>query len=215
MTNQIINDDCINILKQLPDKCIDLVLTDPPYGINESSKNHKSRSKLAKAKDYERKDWDNKIPEKIYFDEMIRVSKRAIIFGGNYFTEYLKNSPCWIVWNKNNGNNDFADCELAWTNFTTAVRKYDWTWHGMLQQNMKNKDIRIHPTQKPKGLFEKILLDYSKENDLILDCFSGSGTTAVACYNTNRRFLCIEKDKEYYEKSLERLEEAKSQIRMF
>lgn len=215
ITNQIINDDCINILKQLPDKCVDLILTDPPYGINESSKNHKSRSKLAKAKDYGRKNWDNKIPEKIYFDEMMRVSKRAIIFGGNYFVEYLKNSSCWIVWNKNNGNNDFADCELAWTNFTTAVRKYDWTWNGMLQQNMKNKDIRIHPTQKPRGLLEKILLDYSKENDLILDCFSGSGTTAVACYNTNRRFICIEKDKEYYEKSLERLKETKSQIRIF
>lgn len=215
ITNQIINDDCINILKQLPDKCVDLILTDPPYGINESSKNHKSRSKLAKAKDYGRKNWDNKIPEKIYFDEMMRVSKRAIIFGGNYFVEYLKNSSCWIVWNKNNGNNDFADCELAWTNFTTAVRKYDWTWNGMLQQNMKNKDIRIHPTQKPRGLLERILLDYSKENDLILDCFSGSGTTAVACYNTNRRFICIEKDKEYYEKSLERLKETKSQIRIF
>lgn len=215
ITNQIINDDCINIIKQLPDKCVDLILTDPPYGINESSKNHKSRSKLAKAKDYGRKNWDNKIPEKIYFDEMMRVSKRAIIFGGNYFVEYLKNSSCWIVWDKNNGNNDFADCELAWTNFTTAVRKYDWTWNGMLQQNMKNKDIRIHPTQKPRGLLEKILLDYSKENDLILDCFSGSGTTAVACYNTNRRFICIEKDKEYYEKSLERLKETKSQIRIF
>lgn len=128
---------------------------------------------------------------------------------------YLDNSPCWLVWNKNNGNNDFADCELAWTNFKTAVRKYDWTWNGMLQQNMKNKDIRIHPTQKPLGLFEKILLDYSKEGDLILDCFSGSGTTAVACYNTNRNFICIEKDKEYYEKSLERLEDIKAQIRMF
>ena len=214
ITNQIINDDCINIIKQLPDKCVDLILTDLPYGINESPKNHKSRSKLAKAKDYGRKNWDNKIPEKIYFDEMMRVSKRAIIFGGNYFVEYLKNSSCWIVWDKNNGNNDFADCELAWTNFTTAVRKYDWTWNGMLQQNMKNKDIRIHPTQKPRGLLEKILLDYSKENDLILDCFSGSGTTAVACYNTNRRFICIEKDKEYYEKSLERLKETKSQIRI-
>ena len=215
ITNKIINDDCINILKQLPDKSIDLVLTDPPYGIGESEKNNSSRSKLAQAKNYGKKDWDNKIPEKIYFDEMLRVSKSAIIFGGNYFVKYLSNSPCWIVWNKNNGNNDFADCELAWTNFKTAVRKYDWTWNGMLQQNMKNKDVRIHPTQKPLGLFEKILLDYSNENDLILDCFSGSGTTAVACYNTNRKFICIEKDKEYYEKSIERLNEVKSQIRFF
>lgn len=215
ITNQIINDDCLNILKQLPDKSIDLILTDPPYGIGESSNNNKSRSNLAVAKDYGNKKWDDKIPNKEYFDEMIRVSKHAIIFGGNYFIKYLDNSPCWIVWNKNNGNNDFADCELAWTNFKSAVRKYDWTWAGMLQQNMKNKDVRIHPTQKPLGLFEKILLDYSKENDLILDCFSGSGTTAVACYNTKRKFICIEKDKEYFEKSKERLEETMAQIRMF
>lgn len=180
--NKIINDDCYNILKTIPDKSIDLVLTDPPYGIGESSKNNKSKSKLAKAKDYGNKDWDNNIPDKKIFDEIFRVSKNQIIFGGNYFVEYLKNSSCWIVWNKNNGNNDFADCELAYTSFKSAVRKYDWTWKGMLQQNMKNKDIRIHPTQKPLGLFEKILLDYSKENDIVLDCFSGSGTTAIACY---------------------------------
>jgi site-specific DNA-methyltransferase (adenine-specific) len=213
--NQIINDDCINVLRDIPDNSIDLLLTDPPYGIGESSNNNKSRGKLAQAKDYGNKNWDDKIPEKKYFDEMLRVSKKAIIFGGNYFVEYLENSSCWIVWNKNNGNNDFADCELAWTNFKTAVRKYDWTWNGMLQQNMKNKDIRIHPTQKPLGLFEKILLDYSRENDLILDYFSGSGTTAVACYNTNRKFICIEKDREYYQKSILRLNEIKSQIRLF
>lgn len=124
----------------------------------------------------------------------------------------MHNSNCWIVWDKLNGNNNFADCELAYTNFDSAVRKYEYKWQGMLQQNMKNKDIRIHPTQKPLGLFEKILLDYSKENDLIMDCFSGSGTTAVACYKTNRRFICIEKDKEYYDLSIDRLETVKSQI---
>lgn len=215
MINTIINDDCINVLKQIPDKSIDLVLTDPPYGIGESLRDNSSRSKLATAKDYDRKDWDKNIPQKEIFDEVFRVSKNQIIFGGNYFINYLDNSSCWLVWDKNNGKNDFADCELAWTSFKTAVRKYEWTWNGMLQQNMKNKDIRIHPTQKPLGLFEKILLDYSKENDLILDCFSGSGTTAVACYNINRRFICIEKDKEYYDKSVERLDEIKAQIRMF
>lgn len=215
MINTIINDDCINILKKLPDKSIDLILTDPPYGIGESLGKNKLRGGLAKAKDYGNKDWDKEIPSKEIFTEMFRVSKNQIIFGGNYFVEYLKNSPCWIVWNKNNEKTDFADCELAWTSFKTAVKKYDWTWNGMLQQNMKNKDIRIHPTQKPRGLFEKIILNYSKENDLILDCFSGSGTTAVACYNTNRRFICIEKDKEYYKKSIERLEEITAQIRIF
>jgi site-specific DNA-methyltransferase (adenine-specific) len=207
--------DCLDILKQLPDKCIDLVLTDPPYGIKESCGKNKSRGKLAVAKDYGNKDWDNSIPTKDVFDEILRVSKHSIIFGGNYFVENLSNSPCWLVWDKHNGENDFADCELAWTNFKTAVRKYDWTWAGMLQENMKEKEIRIHPTQKPVGLFMKILQDYSKENDLVLDCFSGSGTTAVACHNLKRRFICIEKDHEYVKASQERLEQAQRQQTLF
>lgn len=213
--NQIINADCLDILKELPDKCIDLVLTDPPYGIGEAAGKNKSRGNKAIAKDYGNKDWDNSIPEKEIFNEILRASKHQIIFGGNYFVEYLHNSPCWLVWDKNNGANDFADCELAWTNFKSAVRKYLWTWNGMLQHDMKNKDIRIHPTQKPLKLFEMILRDYSKENDLILDCFSGSGTTAIACHNLKRRFICIEKDKDYYKASVERLKDAQSQLKLF
>lgn len=212
--NKIINADCLDILKELPDKCIDLVLTDPPYGIGEANGKNTSRGKLAIAKDYGKKDWDNKIPEKEIFDEIFRVSKHQIIFGGNYFAKYLHNSPSWLVWDKNNGNIDFADCELAWTNFKSAVRKYLWTWNGMLQHDMKNKDIRIHPTQKPLKLFEMILRDYSNENDLILDCFSGSGTTAIACHNLNRRFICIEKDKDYYKSSVERLNNALAQLKL-
>lgn len=212
--NKIINADCMDILKQLPDKCIDLVLTDPPYGIGEAAGKNKSRGNKAIAKDYGNKDWDNSIPEKEIFNEIFRVSKNQIIFGGNYFVEYLTNSSCWLVWDKNNSG-DFADCELAWTNFKSAVRKYKWTWNGMLQEDMKHKDIRVHPTQKPLKLFEMILNDYSNENDLILDCFSGSGTTAVACHDLKRRFICIEKDKEYYEKSIERLKQAQIKQRLF
>ena len=213
--NKITCADCIDILRELPDKCIDLVLTDPPYGIGEAKKNNASRGKLAVAKDYGKKDWDNKIPDKTIFEEIFRVSKHQIVFGGNYFVEYLSNSPCWIVWDKNNFGNDFADCELAWTNFKSAVRKYKWTWNGMLQENMKNKDFRIHPTQKPLGLFQLILQDYSNEGDLILDPFSGSGTTAVACHELGRRFICIEKDKDYYEASKERLWNVQRQMKLF
>ena len=107
--NKIINADCMDILKQLPDKCIDLVLTDPPYGIGEAAGRNKSRGNKAIAKDYGNKDWDNSIPEKEIFNEMLRVSKHQIIFGGNYFVEYLHNSPCWLVWDKNNGTNDGAN----------------------------------------------------------------------------------------------------------
>ena len=213
--NKIYNADCMDILKQLPDNYFDLCLCDPPYGIGEAAGKNKSRGNKAIAKDYGNKDWDNSIPEKEIFNEILRVSKHQIIFGGNYFVEYLHNSPCWLVWDKNNGANDFADCELAWTNFKSAVRKYLWTWNGMLQHDMKNKDVRIHPTQKPLKLFEMILNDYSNENDLVLDCFSGSGTTAIACHNLKRRFICIEKDYDYWKASVERLKEHQSQLRLF
>lgn len=210
--NKIINADCMDVLKLLPDKCVDLVLTDPPYGIGESKGKNKSRDNLAKAKDYGNKDWDNVIPSAELFSEIFRVSKNQIIWGGNYFTEYLKNSSCWIVWDKDNGASDFADCELAYTSFKTAVRKYIYRWAGMLQGNMKEKEIRFHPTQKPLPLFQWCLQNYSNEGDLILDCFSGSGTTAVACHNLKRRFICVEKDKEYYEASVKRLENAQKQL---
>lgn len=213
--NKIINADCMDILKQLPDKCVDLVLTDPPYGIGESCGKNKSRGYLCKSTDYGNKDWDKSIPSSEIFEEIFRVSKNQIIFGGNYFVEFLHNSNCWLVWDKLNGTNDFADCELAWTSFNSAVRKYEFLWNGMLQQNMKNKEKRIHPTQKPADLFGMILRDYSKEGDLILDCFSGSGTTAIACHNLKRRFICIEKDKDYYEASVKRLEDAKKQLTLF
>lgn len=218
--NKIINADCLDILKQLPDKCIDLVLTDPPYGIDVIDSHYDGRIKrsnncCAESGQYKKSDWDKKIPTREIFEQIFRVSKNQIIFGGNYFIEYLHNSNCWIVWDKLNGSNCFADCELAWTSFKTAVRKYEFLWSGMLQQNMQKKEKRIHPTQKPADLFGQILRDYSKENDLVLDCFSGSGTTAVACHNLKRRFICIEKDKDYYELSLKRLKEHQRQQMLF
>lgn len=214
LENKIINADCLEILKQLPDKCIDLVLTDPPYGINVAKNGKVGGEKCCKPTDYGAKEWDSEIPNKEIFEEIMRVSKNQIIFGGNYFVEYLKNSPCWIVWDKLNTGN-FADCELAWTSFKSAVRKYEFLWNGMIQQNMKNKEVRIHPTQKPVDLFGMILRDYSNKGDLILDCFSGSGTTAIACHKLKRRFICIEKDKDYYEASVKRLEEEQRQLDMF
>lgn len=125
-------------------------------------------------------------------------------------------SKCWIVWDKignNNFQNPFADCELAWTNFNKVCKKYTCIQQGFINEDKSQE--RIHPTQKPLKLFEMILNDFSNENDLILDCFSGSGTTAVACHNLNRRFICIEKDYDYWKASVERLENAKSQLNLF
>src|SRR4051812_41579817 len=121
--NQIIQGDCLEIMKGMADKSVDLVLTDPPYGIGAYKKGTMGGAVLAKQSTFKATEWDNEIPNKEYFDEMKRVSKNQIIFGGNYFIEYLDNSSCWIVWDKDNGDNNFADCELAWTSFKTAVRK--------------------------------------------------------------------------------------------
>lgn len=208
--NKIINADCLDILKQLPDKCIDLVLTDPPYGIG-MDKN------MGLSKKYVEKNWDKEIPSKKIFDEIFRVSKNQIIFGGNYFKDYLPNAS-WLLWDKRCGiipERTYADGELAFVSYKEPLRIFRFVWDGMLQENMKEKEIRFHPTQKPVKLFEMILNKYSNENDLVLDCFSGSGTTAVACHNLKRRFICIEKDPEYWKASCERLEQAQRQQMLF
>ena len=215
ITNTIINDDCMNVLKQLPNKCIDMVLTDPPYGKQYARGDggfgyNENRAKLEEVK------WDNKTPSIEVFNEIIRVSKNQIIFGGNYFTDKLTVSNCWLVWDKignNNFQNPYADCELVWTSFNKVCKKYTCIQQGFVNEDKTQE--RIHPTQKPLKLFEMILRDYSNENDLILDCFSGSGTTAVACHNLKRRFICIEKDYDYWKASVERLENAKAQLKLF
>ena len=207
--NTIYNEDCLETMKRMPDKSIDLILTDPPYGIGISKTGlvggSDSKSKLAKLKQYTASDWDAKIPSREVFEEMFRVSKNQVIFGGNYFVEYLQNSPCWIVWDKDNGNTSFADCELAWTSFDTSVRLKRYRWNGMLQENMKHKEERYHPTQKPVPLMRWILAKYAKEGDVIYDPFMGSGTTARACADLGFAYIGSEISKEYCDIAEERL----------
>lgn len=209
----LIHGDCLQEMKKMADKSIDLIVTDPPYGIGEAAGKNKSRSKLAIAKDYGDSAWDDAIPSAEYFAEMMRVSKNQIIFGGNYFLEHLYNSPCWIVWDKDNGENDFADCELAWTSFKTAVRRIKYRWAGMLQEDMKNKDRRVHPTQKPLHVMRWIIEKYSEPSDVICDPFLGSGTTALAALQLGRQCIGIEKDEGYYKVASERI--AGAQLDLF
>lgn len=158
---------------------------------------------------------DKEPPSGEYFEELFRVSKNQIIFGANHFISKIPiDSHCWIVWDKKNEANDFADCELAWTSFKTAVRKFSYKWNGMLQENMKNKEHRIHPTQKPAALYEWILNRYAKDGDIILDTHVGSASSLIACYNTNHKFVGFELDKHYYELSKARLEAEMSQMRL-
>lgn len=215
LINKIHHADCLEFMKQLPDKCIDLVLTDPPYGVGNK---FTSKFGLQVNKNLHGSfSWNDKIPSEEVFREIIRVSKNQIIFGGNYYTEYLQPTNSWLVWDKV-GNldlkNPFSDCELAWTSFSCAMKKYTVVNMGFISQK-EEKGKRIHPTQKPQKLFERILQDFSKENDLILDCFSGSGTTAIACHNLNRRFICVEKDQDYFSASVKRLEDHRRQLSLF
>jgi len=214
----VTNEDNMALMARYPDDYFDLAIVDPPYGIGESSNNNKSRSNkvnfgakntrntVVKSKDYGSKKWDDKAPNEKYFTELKRVSKNQIIFGANHFIEKIPeaNSSCWIVWDKKNGKNDFADCELAYASFKTAVRKVDFRWHGMLQGNMKNKEVRIHPTQKPVALYQWILEKYGKGNDKILDTHLGSGSIAIACNNLGFELTACELDAEYYNASLKR-----------
>ena len=209
----LIHGDSLQALKGYADNHFDIAIVDPPYGIGESSNANKSRSKLAKSKDYGYKNWDDNPPEKEYFNELKRISKNQIIFGANHFIENIPeaNSSCWVVWDKVNGDNDFADCELAYCSFKTAVRKISLRWHGMLQHNMKNKENRVHPTQKPVQLYKWLLENYTNENDLILDTHLGSGNIAIACHYMKRNLIGYEIDKEYYDAACKRFKEQTSQ----
>ena len=213
----ITNEDNMKLMARYEDNHFDLAIVDPPYGIGESSNNNKSRSKLGKSKDYGSKSWDDNAPNADYFTELKRVSKNQIIWGANHFIDNIPkaNSSCWVVWDKQNGDNDFADCELAYCSFKTAVRMTSIRWHGMLQHDMKNKEIRIHPTQKPIKLYEWLLINYAKEGDKILDTHGGSMSIALACHNLNFDLTLCELDAEYYEAGLKRLKQHQKQIRLF
>ena len=190
----IYHGDCREILPTLPK--VDLLHTDPPYGIGEANGKNKSRGQLAQPKDYGCEDWDDKPVDMALLQMAIDKATHSIIFGGNYYP--LPPSPCWLVWDKDNSG-DFADCELAWTNFTSAVRKYLWRWNGMLQEPGSPKEYRYHPTQKPTGLFGQILRDYSEVGQTILDPFLGSGTTAVCAKKLQRHCIGIERNEKYCE----------------
>jgi len=213
---KITNEDNMELMARYEDNYFDLAIVDPPYGINADKKRGDTgKNSHIKQKDYHFGDWDNNIPNKEYFTEVQRVSKNQIIWGGNYFLDYLKATSCFIVWDKKNGNNLYADCELAWCSFKTAVRKFEWKWHGFLQQNMKNKQDRIHPTEKPIQLYEWLLMNYAKDGFRILDTHLGSGSIAIACHNLGFDLTACELDKDYYNSAMKRIQQHKAQQRLF
>ena len=200
--DKIYNMDCLEGMKSIADKSIDLIITDPPYG----KKASKGTNGFGTAKNRRYiGEWDNNIPSKDIFNEMLRISKNVIVFGGNYFAHILPPSNHWIVWDKKGDiafKNPFADCELIYTNFNKPIKKIVFKQQGFITDS---KDIRYHPTQKPSELIQMLIERYSKEGDTILDCFIGSGSTAIACINTNRRYIGFELDTGYFNIANERI----------
>ena len=196
------NMDCMDFMKEFPDKFFDLAIVDVPYGIGEDGSTNHSRGLLAVSKDYKPYSGnDLSVPNSDYWQELFRVSKNQIVWGANHFISKLPyDSSCWIVWDKMNGETDFADCELAWTSFKTAVRIYRFRWQGMLQGNMKNKQERIHPNEKPFQLYQFCLSNYAKKGERVLDTHVGSGSHRVAAYKQEIDFYGCDTDEYYFNK---------------
>jgi site-specific DNA-methyltransferase (adenine-specific) len=207
------NMDCMEGMKQFPDKFFELAIVDPPYGIGAYSTGTMGGGVLAKQSRYKATSWDANVPTFDYFDELRRVSKNQIIWGGNYYD--LPPTSCVIAWDKDNGENYFADFELAWASFNTAARLYKYKWQGMLQGNMKNKEERIHPTQKPIALYEWLLTNYAHKGDKILDTHVGSASSLIACEKLGFQYHGFEIDADYYKAAQERIAKFKSQVSIF
>jgi DNA modification methylase len=206
---RLILGDCREVLPTLPK--VDAVVTDPPYGIGEAAGKNASRTNMAVAKDYGNDEWDDEpIPADLMMS--IRAAGRwNIIFGGNYYE--CPPAACWLVWDKENGANDFADCELAWTNLPKAVRRIRYMWNGMLRAGGETRGD--HPTQKPIGVMKWAIGHLPMPADTILDPFMGSGTTGVAAVQMQRDFIGIEREPKYFDIACRRIEDAQRQGSLF
>lgn len=193
--------DCIDYMKQFPDKHFELAVVDPPYGSDDAIgliNNKKKSTQATKRTDY--KLFDNKAPENEYYFHLVRVSKNQIVWGGNF----LGLCGGVIVWQKN--GTAFGEGEIAICSTHKSVRFFEYTWNGMIQGDMKNKEQRIHPTQKPVALYKWILSNYAKQGDKILDTHLGSQSSRIAAYEMGFDFYGCELDPEYFEQGNKRFE---------
>ena len=210
----ITNEDNMNLMSRYEDNYFNLAIVDPPYGIlspkNTITKTHKNGTKTTN-KNHKEIFWD-KTPTIEYFLELNRVAVNTIIFGANYFVNFLKPSSAWVIWDKLVSNDvHFASAEIIYTTFKTSNKIISISpFH-----NLKGGKDRIHPTQKPVKLYEWLLHNYAKEGDKILDTHLGSGSIAIACHNLGYNLTACELDKDYYEAAMKRIEQHKQQVRMF
>ncbi len=213
MRIELNNQDCLEAMRQMTDNQFDLAIVDPPYGIGFGSYNRTPSDKAGKR--HKQKDWDESIPTQEYFDELQRVSKNQIVWGGNYFPPlWINGCKGFIFWYKGNPVPNFSDGELAWTSFNKVARQFDFRYYGGLEGNTSASN-KIHPTQKPVKLYEWLLDNYAEEGQTILDTHLGSGSIALACHNRGYSLTAFEIDKEYFEAAKKRLEIHQAQLTMF
>ena len=214
----ITNEDNMLLMARYPDNYFDLAIVDPPYGLGERLVKGGAKGGMGSMQNLADKKvatWDNKIPPKEYFLELKRVSKNQIIWGGNYFLDFLGATDGFVVWNKMNGTNPMADCELAWQNVKGTTRMFNW--HHFSGE----KSIKIHPTQKPTKLYEWLLSNYAKPNQKILDTHLGSGSIAIAIDNLNKiekmnlTLTACELDTDYFKAAMKRIEQQTAQQTIF
>ena len=209
------NEDCLQAMRRMDTDQYDLAIVDPPYFSDYGKKNYRGPERSTRGirrQSKKIKHW--KVPQKEYFQELERVSKNRIIWGCNYFGKYI-NSSGRLVWFKKNLNITFSKCEIASHSYGVRVDYFAYKWNGMLQENMKRREKRIHPTQKPVALYTWILNNYAKEGDKILDTHLGSGSIAIACHDMGYSLDGYELDTDYYEAACKRLKEHQRQLKLF
>jgi site-specific DNA-methyltransferase (adenine-specific) len=209
-SSEVYLEDCVTALKRYADNHFDLAIVDPPYGIG--AENHAGNVDNG-WKQWTKKSWDSSIPDAEYFEQLFRVSKNQIIWGGNYFASLLPNSQGWIFWDKGQRNFSLADGELCWTSFKKSLRVFEM---ARAKAKASIGYEKIHPTQKPVELYD-FCLNFAKleQGNLILDTHLGSGSSRIAAYKGGFNFVGFEIDKEYYEKQEKRFNDFKSQLRLF
>jgi len=203
--------DCMEALREMEDNQFDLAIVDPPYGIGASEKNSttkmQSRSSATCSTSYGNQKWDDAVPDGEYFDQIKRVSKKQIIWGANFFGL----SGGMLFWDKAVTMPTYSSGELAWLSWKQSIDYYKFDWHGMIQKDMKNKEHRIHPTQKPVALYKWLLQKYAQEGDKILDTHTGSASIAIACHDAGYDLTGYELDEDYFKAALHRLETHRKQ----
>jgi len=204
MISEVHNEDCMIGMARFPDNYFQLSIVDPPYGIN-FAKTHTGKGWIVRKS----KDWDKLPPSKEYFNELQRISKNQIIWGGNYFTEYLRPTMGWIFWDKGQRDFSLADGELSWTSFDKALRVFDYS-----RAKLNQKREGLHPTEKPVALYKWLLKNYAKEGDKIIDTHLGSQSSRIACWDGGFDFWGWEIDEDYFRDGNKRFEAFKMQQKL-